>query len=879
MDNIKPIISNQEGQNLFPGLPTFIKGNKKSTPITMKNTSPQIGLTPYGASYMMPDEDYNFAGDGVLEIPVAQAGGIQGGGEEELQQILMMYAQMKGMKPEELMQKLQSLPEKQQQQAIQAIAQEVQQVMAQQQPQANQPQQEGMMEQQQEMGMARYGGKACIDCEEQFPQAQNLNWFYKMHGGEAFPQANKYPEDWANYSGTQYAQGGEAFPQAQTYLPYNKGSKPAPNFMFQQGGTLYDYVKSMGLDPSYKSRKKLFSKYFDEPYTGTAEQNIYLLQILKNIGKAEKPKLQSVGFPKSQSSFNNEEIAASKAKSYASERSVLPRAKQAQKEADQRQIPQTGVVVDKRTGEAVVIGPTQANIFPVLTGVNIEGNLSPNTLNDKTFKYKATPTGYYEMAGINQNNQYLIKDDFQGKMGMWLNPIDAYGVDAPIAVNLGIHSTYDPIVRTPLYTAPAEQRNVSSGCVNCRPDDYVQMMNTLGGPDTVMVVDTKNLKDKKIFDLAKKQAIDFKNPYSVMTTEPKNSNSAYEYGGSTDIDQIYKIMKANGFDMNPKKKKGGAFSKETFNEYVMRNGGNLPMHQINGQANFSNQGGIGEFYKQQKPTQSFKSPYDEFSFSDEYKNEVANFNKAKKEFAGYNQNSQQKRRDVEARKVAELKKALSYNVGKGSVNMFGPKTSAVFGLLGMGADAAKGFSGGYLYDELPKPNSDDIQYQPCFPGMPCFHEEGQGSDNTLNQGNLNLSQANNLSSQGSLGMWQYGGANTSAFNSGVFDQIAALREKQAYKKLYDKDTTTSGLFDLGAAEKTPQGAPIGTINYAGYNTYNTGDQNFGYGNYPSQYLNNFRYGGNILDQYEDGTEVEIPDDQLEDFVNAIYAAGGSVDFI
>ena len=71
MNNIKPIISNQEGQNLFPGLPTFIKGNKKGTQITMKNTSPQIGLTPYGASYMIPNQDYDFAGDGVLEIPIA----------------------------------------------------------------------------------------------------------------------------------------------------------------------------------------------------------------------------------------------------------------------------------------------------------------------------------------------------------------------------------------------------------------------------------------------------------------------------------------------------------------------------------------------------------------------------------------------------------------------------------------------------------------------------------------------------------------------------------------------------------------------------------------------------------------------------------------
>jgi len=47
--------------------------------------------------------------------------------------------------------------------------------------------------------------------------------------------------------------------------------------LFQKGGsTLYDIVKSKGLDPSFESRKKIFQGYFDEPYKGTYEQNIEL---------------------------------------------------------------------------------------------------------------------------------------------------------------------------------------------------------------------------------------------------------------------------------------------------------------------------------------------------------------------------------------------------------------------------------------------------------------------------------------------------------------------------------------------------------------------------------------------------------------------------
>jgi len=419
MSEFKPIISHQEGQNLFPGIPTVIKGQKQGTSITMKNTKPQIALTPYGASYMQPNMEYNFAGSNVLELPQAQAGGQQ----DQLMQLIQAYAQMKGMEPQELVQKLQSLPKEQQQQAIQAIAQEVQQAMAQQQG-AEQQDQEGPAEQQEETpmaqdgmqynegawqnpkggidyyrtvntstgprvyqgsspdlsfamdianfkvrntpadsvqwktlpphiveklkkqqdggesfldkaskkinksidafndafnkvfpstlinqypsapidwrkigndigagvnkfiktspvgvmlnmpipGLSQYssqeqqledGGEPCFDCYDHYnpsPQAQDLNWYYKATGGEAFPQANEYPTDWASYSGNQYADGGEAFPQAQTYLPYDRAGETRPNFMFEMGGEsdihkAYQIMKKGGFDMNPKRKK------------------------------------------------------------------------------------------------------------------------------------------------------------------------------------------------------------------------------------------------------------------------------------------------------------------------------------------------------------------------------------------------------------------------------------------------------------------------------------------------------------------------------------------------------------------------------------------------------------------------------------------------
>ena len=323
MKEFKSIITHPEGQNLFPGQITAIEGYPHGTSITMKNTKPQIALTPYGASYMQPDMEYKFAGNTVVELPHAQMGGQDQ--QQQLMQMIQMYAEMKGMKPEELIQKIQSLPQDQQQQAIQSIAQEVQQAMAEQQ-QAQQ--QQGMMgqqgeegmgqeEQMMEQGMMSHGGEPCIECFDHYnpsPQAQDLNWYYKATGGEAFPQANMYPEDWASYSGNQYQKGkqvnnssksyfpttknlikagtfgalskdywelfkqnnlgiqpqqhledgGEAFPQAQTYLPNDRPHETRPNFMFQTGGQsdidqIYKIMKKGGMD--YNPKKKKGGKF------------------------------------------------------------------------------------------------------------------------------------------------------------------------------------------------------------------------------------------------------------------------------------------------------------------------------------------------------------------------------------------------------------------------------------------------------------------------------------------------------------------------------------------------------------------------------------------------------------------------------------------
>ena len=425
MDKFKPIISHQEGQNLFPGIPTVIKGDKSSTNITMKNTKDQIALTPYGASYMTPGQDYAFAGNTVAELPMAQMGG-EDPEQDQIMQILQVYAQMKQIPIEELMQQLQSLPEEQQQQALSSIVQDVQKTMQeqqmgqeQQQPEMGQQDQQGMMEQEQEMPMAMHGGilkyqtaggKKTLTKGQQvqklmsFPEIQKSlmefgiddsvaarlgryidnpngrggkyienadgnkgydvtnnpgkypedysSWSlddglrytrlsgmnnptygptkydsyspeetslevdrnnayryypkeeyiiknntdtipFRKAGGEAFPQANPYPH--------MYAQGGEAFPQAQTYLPYDRGGNPVPNFMFQQGGDLDQYGGSTDIDQAYQMMKR--GGFYMNPKKkkgGKFDAGSFQDYVMKNGGYLPKHQFDNsqIGMPK-----------------------------------------------------------------------------------------------------------------------------------------------------------------------------------------------------------------------------------------------------------------------------------------------------------------------------------------------------------------------------------------------------------------------------------------------------------------------------------------------------------------------------------------------------------------------------------------------------
>ena len=160
---------------------------------------------------------------------------------------------------------------------------------------------------------------------------------------------------------------------------------------------------------------------------------------------------------------------------------------------DKRKL-QSGVITDKRQNMTHVIKDGKVvKSFPVLTGQNPEGNSNPYTVEqlEKNKKGRSTPTGTYIMEP-NAN--------IYGARGFNLNPIAAFDEKAPNASNVAIHVTYPGEFkqRNPLYKKPAQNRYASYGCINGRCEDTEDLANRFQKSDTLMVVDSKNSKDKAL---------------------------------------------------------------------------------------------------------------------------------------------------------------------------------------------------------------------------------------------------------------------------------------------------------------------------------------------------------------------------------------------
>jgi hypothetical protein len=243
-------------------------------------------------------------------------------------------------------------------------------------------------------------------------------------------------------------------------------------------------------------------------------------QLLSNFKKAEQ-----IATPQTPSELFNYPWMKDIIKNYNLPKSTKP---VAGTEADARYL-ESGMITDKNKGVMyVVIDGKVVKTFPVMTGLNKDGETNNTSVEQKkqlfktdpknANKTKATPTGTY--LSTPNSNMY-------GRPGFNMDPIAAFGQPAPQARDLAQHIVfgnapkgeygYDPKEykkRMKIMAGSGENRVGSYGCTNM----YGEHIDCLTGQlfpkgDTTIVVDSRRAKDQKFL----------KNKYGIK-----------EYGGDAD---------------------------------------------------------------------------------------------------------------------------------------------------------------------------------------------------------------------------------------------------------------------------------------------------------------------------------------------------------
>ena len=275
--------------------------------------------------------------------------------------------------------------------------------------------------------------------------------------------------------------------QAQDQITSLGGTQSVFNFqnqhhgIFQNGGSVVDYMNANNMNSSYNNRKKMYKNLFDEEFSGTAEQNTKLLQHLRSSSNKTASPSKSQSSKKSTKAIGEQTFGPLPAKKQTGVYDVTAF-------PENRNL-ESGVIVDKNTNNAYVLqGNKIVNSFPVLTGQARDSNINEGyNYVENHPEGRATPTGSYMMNPA--ANLY-------GEPGFRLNPIAAFDQSAPRARNLAEHITYNPSERDKYYDMPGDKRNRSHGCVNCRKSDISQLTSMFPKGDTTMVIDTRNALDQ-----------------------------------------------------------------------------------------------------------------------------------------------------------------------------------------------------------------------------------------------------------------------------------------------------------------------------------------------------------------------------------------------
>ena len=913
--------TDQQGLDVDPTNGAIIKGRDGYTPLTFKNQIDHTYiLSPTGdVIFAQPgQENVVVPGNMAVEIPANSLGTFNysnsdkmntmqyaqegGASSDQQQKIISMVAQglQQGADPKQIMQELvkMGMSVEQAQGLVTAVAKELQ---ASQEEQVSQEDEQDMMQQDQEqMGMAEMGGQPCIDCFDNYnpsPQAQNLNWYYKANGGTAYMMDDLYEAggqslpkaglgNLGNFLGgfgnmgdsmmgmgnpinnpmysdlygksdkegmlMQQAMngqipinqlpanlqvqmqgalgamkaGGEAFPQAQTYLPYDRAGETTPNFMFEMGGQsnideLYQILKEGGMDHNPKKKKK--GKF------GSVND------FAKYVNGGSLPKAVD-GINYNDPNYVYQDLSGQNRK-----------IKFDNKFNEWYYEGDDGTAYNLPANESGYYDMYYSN-NPGVAGSNRAGSTNPGNNQGGNNQGSGNSGGGSNPGGSNFSNPYasyvggnaitqLLGSQAGAGLGLLGQALGAFGMGANPMGMMGLMGK--PKFRGTYYNADGKKqrfRAKNAGALAAVPYYFGasgQGAGTNSGPNTNSGPGSNNNQGSGNND-------------SDQTSENNDQNSNSNNKNSNLQDRMNAMLADTNFNIN-----------------AYRNQ-NKALRQYERGIKNENYRGKGWDYDQNIYNPKYADMMNDPNFDEtRYHNLERAFRNYGKgindtDYNPYKPWGNPNGRGWEASRMQKRQDALNemYN-------------------------ADDDFNTG-LY------RNDDRAYKHWARGRGKGwngYEFGGGIEKYAPGGDAHwtFSYRTPLS-----GMNNY--MNTMAFQSGVMSGIKENDRKALYKNAQDNfNTVSTGMAYKGAANKAPTRngtpSPVGTTNYMGMNAYTPGNQNFGYNNFPSAYLTQIgeaKMGGSILDDYEDGSEVDLstlsPEEQ-DAFIQQIYAAGGSVEFI
>jgi hypothetical protein len=186
--------------------------------------------------------------------------------------------------------------------------------------------------------------------------------------------------------------------------------------------------------------------------------------------------------------------------------------------AEKRKIPQSGIVVDKRTNIGYAMGDDgNTRTFNVLTGqvVDMNKDYSYDQV-EKNPKLRGTPAGYYLL----KQELKKIKGDYDDKHYKnkirYLKPISVFGEKVNSSSDLAFHRLYSDNAydsndkefnkrKALLNQSDANKRCASWGCTNVDDYTYDNVNKMFPKADTLLVIDSKRPKDLALLNLTKKR--------------------------------------------------------------------------------------------------------------------------------------------------------------------------------------------------------------------------------------------------------------------------------------------------------------------------------------------------------------------------------------